>query len=122
MKIELNVSDEALVDVLDGAGSRYWCHSLDIATADIFVGSCWAALLAGKLDHIIVYEDRSEEGDETKAHRVTRASIARGLQLMLEANHEQLGNVLHGYESRYTDQWTGDSLLQFAVFGEQKYN
>lgn len=123
MRVRLEISDKALADVLGGAGSRYWCRELDWPDFEVRdgIGTCWEALLAGAVPFVTVVEDRSEEGEPSKRHRVTLPKIAKAIQLMLDANDEQIGDVLLGYESSGTDQWTGDQLLQFAVFGEAKY-
>lgn len=124
MKLTLEVEDKTIADVLDGAGSRYWCSNLDWNTpSNTLPGhdSCWMMLLSGQIDFVTVEEDRSEEGERKKHHRVTRAKIEKAIQIIYQKFPHHIENVLRGYNSPHTDMWTGDVLLQCAALGDIKY-
>ncbi len=120
MKLELEVKDKQLADVLDSAGSKYWCKELRWPDADFLQDdTCWEALLAGRIDHVTVVEDRSEEGKGPLRHKVTREKVAKAAQIILDKYPHHLGAVLGNSED--ADAETGDVLLQCAALGDIVY-
>jgi hypothetical protein len=126
MRVTLTIEDKLLASVLDGAGSRYWCAGLDWPPlkpvirlqgrgADV---SCWEALLAGAIPFVTVEEDRSEEGEANRLHRVTRTRIAIAFDIMAREHPKTLGECCSelGHDAN-----TGDVLLQLAALGEVRY-
>lgn len=120
MRITINVPDKTIADVLEGAASRYWCARLDWpAPRDAHVGStCWEILLEGAIPFVTVEEDRSEEGERNRFHRVTRTKIAIAFDIMSREYPHILGEACG---SDGLDANTGDVLLQLAALGEVKY-
>ncbi len=122
MKITLEVPNKILADVLDGAGSRYWCSNLDWpAFEQAGEGSCWLALLEQSISWVRVTEDGSEDSLPPVQHLLTRRKILKAIQVIAERFPDHLGDVIGGYEHGNADMWTGDVLLQCAVFGDIKY-
>lgn len=63
MELKLNVKDEVLAGVLDGAGCRRWVLELDWPEyEDASAGdTCWLALLDGRINEVWLMEDRRDE-------------------------------------------------------------
>src|SRR5687768_7345380 len=122
MKLTINVPDNRIADVLEGAASRYWCRRLDWPRyADDAVtkhDSCWHALMADALPFVTVEEDRSEERQHNRLHRVTVTKIAIAFDIMAREYPHIVGEACGSYG---LDANTGDVLLQLAALGELRY-
>lgn len=103
MKIEIEVSQEAIVSALfsgtRGGGIRYWAtfgvaHETDNPNAIAIIERVTGA-----------------------RHVLDEAAVKRGLELMAKLAPHQLAQVLE----RRGDQRTGDCLVQCAVLGELRY-
>lgn len=129
-KVEINVPAQYLADVLEGAGSRYWCERLRFDEAKTGTRSCWEALLAGDIDRVRVVVRPELEDNKSARHYVTRASLAAAFQLMRDSDADaQIGSSLGVAElgaalgdSAHQDANTGDALLQYAALGELRFS
>ena len=110
MKIEIEISDKHIRQLISGAGSRYWADDFEWATSSH--GRPWALAFT-----IVEYED-----GPPKTHTVTPAMLAEGLSKMSKVPRNKGGwHFENCMEGGSDDAWTGDALIQFAIFGELKY-
>ncbi len=118
--ITIEVPGQYLADVLEGAGSRYWCERLRFDAERCDGLTCWEALLAGKIDRVRVIVDPELEPDQrSKRYAVTRASLLRAVQVIRDKYPHHIAGVL-GNDS-VLDANTGDALLQCAALGDIVY-
>jgi hypothetical protein len=68
------------------------------------------------IDGGVVIVEREDDGEE-QVHRLDRAALERGLQLMLENFPRAFGEVVAGRGDRHT----ADLLVQLCVLGEERY-
>lgn len=123
MNITITIADTKVVDLLDSAGSNYWCaglawpkyHDARVESA----GGCWSALMADQISFVEVLdaEDEDKQG-RPRRKRVTREGIRVGFELMAQMNPRTLGRALSEHN---WDASTGDVLLQLCAFGEVRY-
>jgi hypothetical protein len=119
-QVTIEVPGQYLADVLEGAGSRYWCERLRFDAERCDGLTCWEALLTGKIDRVRVIVDPELDPDQrSKRYAVTRASIVRAVQIIRDKYPHHLSAVLG--ETRMLDASSGDALLQCAALGEIVY-
>lgn len=102
MKIAVNITIKRVVELIESNCSAYWAKKFR-----------WK----GRPGFQIVEHDDGPE----KLHIVTPAKLQRGLELMAKAGPDEGGHHFANMLTDSTDAWTGDALIQFAVFGELKY-
>lgn len=98
MKLEIEISDETLSHVIDGAGISYWAL---LAFPDNGGAAIW-----------------ERDGVVSCAWPLPAPVLARGLQTMARVAPGQFGRLLDPYK---WDATTGDVLIQCALFGEVRY-
>lgn len=110
MKIEIDISDEilesTLISGLEG-GSNYWYAFEGSSPGEEYyfekiLGDGWVKL--------------KDEGSG-QTHKLDRAKLSEGLQVMHQICPVQFGNML----KEEGDAWTGDTLIQCCLFGEIIY-
>lgn len=103
MKIEIEISDKRIRQLISGAGSRYWADDFE-----------WVDMMNFT---IVEYED-----GPPKTHTVTAEMLADGLSKMSKVPRNKGGwHFENCMEGGSNDMYTGDALIQFAIFGELKY-
>jgi hypothetical protein len=107
MNITIKIDDKRIRELISDAGSRYWARDLE------FYGGA-----ANPLAFIV-----TEHGDGSATrHTVTTKMIRDGLTKMAHAKHDEGGRHFPDvFESGQSDRYTGDAIIQFAIFGELKY-
>lgn len=128
----IGVTNEEISDILSTAfegGSNYWYANLDYDLGEGYTiadfkegGRCqypgmyhhWCQLVPLVPGCAIVLED-AEEGT---AHRLDRAALVKGVQVMAEKYPQHFANWLN----EDGDAITGDVFLQCCVFGENIYS
>jgi hypothetical protein len=103
MNIKIQVSDEKIADAVESAGIGYWANCRDERAH-------WDR----KTFTLKVCE--VEDGPE-KMHRVGKRALARGLAVLAEKYPHHLADLMQ----EKGDMYTGDALIQCAIFGELKY-
>ena len=105
MLIQVEISAKRIRDLIEGAGSRYWANDFH----------WWPA--GGPTLGFRLIED--ECGTE---HRVTTEMIVEGLRKMAASKRNEGGHHFADcMEDGSDDMYTGDALIQYAIFGELKY-
>ncbi len=104
MKIEIIITDERIRDLMAYGNSRYWSD-----------GFKWRGKKLG-------FQLR-ETGDKApKIHNVTTEMVRIGLTKMARAASDEGGWHFECVrDDGKSDMWTGDAVVQFAVFGKLKY-
>lgn len=110
-KVTIKVSDKTLADLLCMAyegGSNYWARLWED-------GNLCPDFL---IKHGTMVSDITNGGK----YKLTYKSLQRGLQAMAKRYPKRFAEVLL-YDTDYFsgDAWTGDCLLQCAIFGEMIY-
>lgn len=96
MKIEIEISDDLLVTYLRGANVRYWGVRFD-----------WdGGFTAGV-----------HERDGDVVHQLTRKNVCAGLVVLATKYPHHFAALV----ADKGDGYTGDALVQCALFGELKY-
>lgn len=116
MKVQLNIPDTKLADVLEGAAARYWCEGLEFGAHK--APSCWHALMSGELPFVTVLEGW-QDSERPRRRRVTRTKVAIAIDIMSREYPHILGEVCG---SEQQDANTGDVFLQLAALGELRYS
>lgn len=98
MKITIDVPVENINNALTLPHSRYWCREVNIK------------------DGIGYAIDWAGDGNPQKI-QITKSKLRLGLIAMAKHNPTQFAALLSGD----SDGITGDVLLQFITFGEEKY-
>lgn len=101
---EVEISDQTLVDIIDGSDIGYWAGDVTWPGA--------AAILDGSKTATII--DRDRDG---KKYTLDAKAIFLGLQTMCGYERHHFDNILSGN----WDCETGDVLIQCALFGETIY-
>jgi hypothetical protein len=110
MDIKISIDDKRIRELISEAGSRYWARHLE------FRGSSMAFTI---VEHGGIH-DKGSPG-ETK-HTVTTKMIRDGLTKMANAKHDRGGHHFPDvFNSGQSDMYTGDAIIQFAIFGELKH-
>lgn len=110
MIILIEVDDARVRELIEEAGSRYWAR--DLAFQD---GSSVFTLV----EHGGIHDEGSP-GETT--HSVTTDMVRDGLVKMANIEHDKGGHHFAAVcDWRQSDMWTGDAVIQFAIFGELKY-
>lgn len=103
MKIEVTISTKRLHDLIEGAGSAYWAKNFKWNSKTSF----------SLVEHYPKVPVK---------HKVTREMLRKGLVAMAKSKRNEGGwhfpNVM---EDGTDDMYTGDALIQYAIFGELKY-
>jgi hypothetical protein len=119
MRITINIPDDKIADVLEGAASRYWCGGLEFGNYPRTRPSCWHALMAGDIAFVTVLDvEGSADAERPNRHRVTRTKVAIAFDIMAREHPNTFGEALGGDG---LDANTGDVLLQLAALGENLY-
>lgn len=100
MKITIEVPDEHVHGALAGPHSRYWAGEMDWNT-----------------ERCTGYVIECPDDGSNKRHRLSATRLGAGLVAMAKHNPSQFAALLSGDY----DGITGDVLLQFMTFGEEKY-
>lgn len=110
MNIVIKINDTRVRELIEDANARYWARGL--------------ALQEGSLAFTIIEHGGIHEpdcGGET-THAVTEEMIIAGLTKMANAGHNEGGHYFAEVRDwKQGDGWTGDAVIQFAIFGEMKY-
>ena len=119
VSFEVSIPSNYLRIVLDGAGSRYWLrdwHAIDERDNGRTFGECvleGAGVLVEPFD------------DEGTTYRVDYRGIVSALAALPRHAPNVLFDLLAGRDAlaRYgnADATTGDLLIQYAAFGEERY-
>lgn len=109
--VDNDVTDEIVSDLCSAAfygGITYWCDRITVKGGhENMTGG--EALLAGKTL-------RLHEIEEDKWHELTLYQYIQGLKKYCEDRLVPLTDVHENH-----DAFTGDSIIQFALFGEEIY-
>lgn len=104
MNIIVSVSNTRIRELISEAGSCYWAKDL------VFVGRSLAFTI---IDHA----DKEE-----KRYAVTERMIQAGLAKMASVDADKGGHHFAAVRDwKSSDGWTGDAVIQFAIFGRLKY-
>jgi hypothetical protein len=104
MNITIKIDDKRIRELISEAGSRYWARDLE------FKGKSMAFTITEHGDGDITY------------HTVTTKMIRDGLTKMANMPHNEGGHHFSNVcDWTQSDSWTGDAIIQFAIFGELKY-
>ena len=110
MKITIEIEGARIRELISEAGSRFWARGLE------FKGDTMAFTI---VEHGGIAEPG--DGGETE-HTVTEDMIRDGLVKMANAEPDKGGHHFSAVrDCRQSDMWTGDAIIQFAIFGELKY-
>lgn len=117
MNISISMPDQNIIDILNGAGSRYWCSGLFWKPFDPSLAKdCWEALVKGVISCVVVVEredDNYGRPTSKRGHKVTRESIQAAFQVIADKYPHDLRGIITGEG----DMYSGDTLLQCATFG-----
>jgi hypothetical protein len=108
MKVTLTIPDAQIENVLESASSTDWARIIRYEVAKTLKGH-----------DAIVLEDWGDENESQGRHRVTKSSIAKGIAILAEKYPHLFEQIIN---ENTTDMYSGDYLLQCAVFGELKYS
>jgi hypothetical protein len=118
-KVEYNVSDETITDMLDAAGygMTYWAKSMDFK-------------VRGDDQYIEVVDDEGE------IHEATYKALREAFGKLVDPGQDLIGKWLHEYfvdsvkdrdektgeiDAGHIDASAGDAWVQIALFGELVY-
>lgn len=108
MRITIEISDQKIADCLEAASSSEWAKIVRYPQnmLPVVQGAVTAVL--------------EEWGDEDKCielHTLNSINISKGLRVLAEEYPNTLGDIIQ----EDCDMYTGDLLIQCALFGEEKY-
>ena len=103
MDITIKIDDKRIHELISDAGSRYWARDL---------------VFRGQLGFTLV-----EHADNSYTrHNVSAKMVRDGLTKMAHAKHDQGGHHFAAVlDFQSNDMYTGDAIIQFAIFGKLKY-
>lgn len=111
MKITIEIEDNHVRELISEAGSGHWARDL------VFVND--SSLAFAIIEHEGIHDPG--DGGETK-HEVTEEMIVAGLTKMANAKPDEGGHHFADVRDyRLSDMYTGDAIIQFAIFGELRY-
>lgn len=127
MTLTFHIPYKDIADLLCSAfegGSNYWAR---VANADVGKGDC-APKGYEKHSHyiapfstggyvLIQEQDEDLQPEEWKSHKLDRAALDRGLQLMAEKHPQRWADFI----TSNADSTTGDVYLQLCLLGEVRY-
>jgi hypothetical protein len=108
MKVNAEVKNELIINALDSADIGYW--------ARVPKGADHEDLLAG-IATATVQEIDESDGSVIETFTLTSAKVRKGLTIMAEKYPHHMADLLKDN----SDCWTGDCLVQCALFGELRY-
>lgn len=111
MKIEIEISDKQLLNVLISANISGWGKWGTGVTENSL-----KAMGRGKRTVELIEVD--ECSDKETSHLLSSGSLMEGIQIMAKKYPGKLEEILD--EDR-TDMYSGEFLLQLAIFREEKY-
>lgn len=137
MKVQQEISDETIKNVLccgfEG-GVGYWCriegyeYTASLIAADFSEGGkmqgdhywhpCQLVPLVGGCAVICGDLENPDAKDDPKQHRLDRAALQRGLEVMSSKYPRHFANML---DDCRCDAETGDVFIQCCLFGEIVY-
>ena len=124
-KVEYQVSDETITDMLDAAGygMTYWATSMDFKAR-------------GDNLYIEVTEGEEDDDGKPKVHEATYAKLREAFGKCADPNQDLIGQWVHEYfvnavkdrdektgeiDAGHIDASAGDVWVQIALFGEVVY-
>lgn len=111
MDIIIQIPEERVHELIEEAGSRYWARDL------VWLDDRQRFTL---VEHGGIH-DKGSPGETT--HSVTMDMVRDGLTKMANAEHDKGGHHFAAVRDwRQSDMYTGDAVIQFAIFGELKYS
>ena len=113
MKVSFKIPNQRIVDILESSSSRYWAD-MSHPKARFNIG----AMMKGGKSSIVMLEIADEQ-EPFATHCVTREMIEKGIAILFE-NYPHLTEQI--LDEDKSDIYTGDYLLQCAIFGELKYS
>lgn len=113
MKLEIEIPDAHIVNALETGlvGIRYWGEQInEVSAYNLFHHN----------DHVEImdYDYNQDDTPPILRLRLTWAKVLDGLREMAEKSPLQFGRIL----GDTSDNTTGDLLIQYALFGEEKYS
>jgi hypothetical protein len=113
------VGYQRVADVLFGAGEgiRYWAgdSGYDLGCTDPVM----QMLGGGAPIEVIDYEDDTvKDPEDGKHHKLTLAKIKKGLQILAKKYPDHYADIV----GENDDMYTGDALVQCALFGNIIYS
>lgn len=109
MKITFELMDSQLANVLESASSAAWAKVIRYDVDKFMRGDVQAIKL----------QDFGDEVESQGEYRLTKSAVQRGVTVIAEKYPHLLEQIVDENE---TDAYTGDYLIQCAIFGELKYS
>jgi hypothetical protein len=113
ISVRVHISLEDIENLLYSAGQgiKYWGYS------ELEYESCVKRILDGK-DVVIEDQEGSDEKGNAKTCILNLKKVKRGITILAKKYFHHLNDIKNGN----TDMYTGDALLQCALFGDIIYS